>query len=215
MTDDAIPNLTPANKPKGRPPGSKNKVTIQKAVNTKSNTVPHIAVPEDNAAPERAPMRPPMRADDSRSAAAKRAAEIMGHIENVSMEGVDNFAAPKPPDGWTYEWKRHTIYNQEDPAYQVKLAQTGWEPVPLSRHPETMPSNAKSATIERDGQILMMRPKEVTEHFQKLDKQRARDLVRFKEQQLAGTPDGTLTRDDPRVKPKIKKGYSPLDIPTE
>ena len=45
-----------------------------------------------------------------------------------------------------------------------------------------------------------------------LQQRRARDQVRAKEAQLAGTPEGTLTRDDPRVAPKIKKGYEPIPV---
>jgi hypothetical protein len=37
--------------------------------------------------------------------------------------------------------------------------------------------------------------------------------VRAKEQQIAGTPDGTMTRDDARVKPQIKKSYEAMPIP--
>jgi hypothetical protein len=46
-----------------------------------------------------------------------------------------------------------------------------------------------------------------------IELRRARQQVRVKEQQLSATPDGTMSRDDPRVAPKIKKGYSPVDIP--
>ena len=52
-------------------------------------------------------IRPEMRGeeDDPRARAAKRAAELRGHVETFD-DGVDKFAAPRAPDGWTYEWKR-------------------------------------------------------------------------------------------------------------
>ena len=84
-------------------------------------------------------IRPEIRAeaDDPRARAAKRAAELRGHVETFD-DGVDKFAAPRAPDGWTYEWKRKTVMGWEDPAYMSNLMRTGWEPVPSSRHPELM-----------------------------------------------------------------------------
>jgi len=37
----------------------------------------------------------------------------------------------------------------------------------------------------------------------------------MKEQQLSATPEGTLSRDDPRVAPKIKKAYEAMPIPED
>ena len=215
------PTSNTTGKRRGRPPGPRNKVLIERAPAKSKDVleVPEAEGPHDSkelsAAIPRPSLRGAMREDDSRAAASKRAAEILGHIDAYSNDGVDTFRAPTPPSGWTYEWKRHTIYNQEDPSYQVQLAQTGWEPVPLSRHPEEMPSNSKSSVIERKGQVLMMRPKEITDHFRALDERRATNQVKAKEAQLAGTPEGTMTRNDPRVQPKISKGYSPIAIPSE
>jgi len=39
--------------------------------------------------------------------------------------------------------------------------------------------------------------------------------VRAKEQQLSTTPDGTLSRDDARVRPQVKKSYEAMPIPQE
>ena len=71
---------------------------------------------------------------------------------------ADKFWAPPPPDGWDYQWKRRSVYNQEDPAYQVELARQGWEAVPLSRHSEMMPRGWSGQTIEVEGMTLMERP---------------------------------------------------------
>ena len=45
---------------------------------------------------ERPAMRPAMREEDPRAAAARRAAEIRGHLGTMD-EGTDEFAAPPPP----------------------------------------------------------------------------------------------------------------------
>lgn len=159
------------------------------------------------------------RAESSIDRARRRAAELRGHMDDTA-DGTDEFYVPLDiiPDGWTYEWKRRTILNQEDPAYTVQLARDGWEPVPVARcrrHRAMMPANWTGATIERHGMILMERPEEITREYRERDLRNARAQVRVKEQQLASTPDGTLSRDDPRVAPKIKKSYSPIPVPQE
>ena len=160
------------------------------------------------------PLRPAMREDDPRARAAQRAAELRGHLGDV-VDGSDEFYIDPEviPDGWDYQWKRHTIYGQEDPAYQVALARGGWTPVPTSRHPDMMPHDTSAAYITRKGQILMECPKEIIDERRAADLKKARMQVRAKESQIAGTPDGTMTRDDSRVRPQIKKSYEAMPIP--
>lgn len=170
-------------------------------------------------APERPPMRASPKAEDPRERARRRAEQIRDHLGDLD-EGTDEFYVPSSiiPDGWVYEWKRHTIYNQEDPAYTVQLAREGWEPVPVDRcplHRAMMPANWNKPIIERKGLILMERPLEITQEMRSIELRRARNQVKVKEQQLSATPDGTLTRDDPRVAPKIKKGYEAMPIPED
>lgn len=160
-------------------------------------------------------LRGPMREEDSLSRAAQRAAELRGHLKDEVSDSEDKFFIDIDiiPDGWTYEWKRHTIYGQEDPAYQIQLARAGWEPVPVARHPWMMPNNTSTQTILRKGMILMQCPTEIIDERRASDLRKARMQVRAKEQQIAGTPDGTMTRDDARVKPQIKKSYEAMPIP--
>ena len=163
------------------------------------------------AAPAAPSIRPPMREDDSKVRAKQRAAELRGHLEGEIVDGTDEFYVDPSiiPDGWHYEWKRHTIYGAEDPAYQVALARSGWTAVPTSRHPAMMPHATDSAIISRKGQILMECPKEIIDERKAAEQMKARQQVRHKEAQLAGTPDGTMDR----VKPDIKKSYQSMPIP--
>lgn len=170
----------------------------------------------EEAKPTKAEMRPPMRDEDPRSRAARRAAEIRSHLNGMD-QGTDEFYIDPSiiPDGWTYEWKRHTVWNQEDPTYQVSLAHKGWEPVPASRHPELMPKGTTANVIMRKGQILMERPEELTIEARQLERRAALLQVRQKEQQLTQAPDGTMTRDHALAKPRINKGFEPMPIPKE
>jgi len=162
--------------------------------------------------------RPAARDKDPRSRAAARAAELRQHLGDLD-EGTDEFYVPASlvPDGWAYEWKRHKVWNEEDPAYITHLAREGWEAVPLDRdkdHMAMMPKGWSSNIIERKGMVLMERPTEISEEIRSIELRRAREQVRVKEAQLAGTPEGTLSRNDPRVAPKIKKSFD-MPIPED
>lgn len=161
------------------------------------------------------PMRPSIREEDPRAAAARRAAELRDHLNGEVVDAADDFYIPADmiPDGWTYEWKRHSVYGKEDTTYYLQLRREGWEPVPASRHPEMMPKDAGNGPILRKGMILMECPAEIIDERRRAEQIRARNQVRHKEAQIAGTPDGTMTRDHARVQPQIKKSYEAMPIP--
>lgn len=167
----------------------------------------------------RGDMRSSMRDDDPRTRAARRAAEIRGHRGEMD-EGTDEFFIDPEmvPEGWTYEWKRRLLVGKEDPSHMVALYRDGWEPVPLnrdSRHQAMMPRGWGENTIERKGMILMERPAELTEEVRQMQLRAARKQVRDKEAQIAGTPDGTMTRDHKDARPVIKKSYEAMPVPKE
>jgi hypothetical protein len=167
-----------------------------------------------------APKRVARSEEDPRERAAKRAAEILEHRGNMD-EGDDEFFIDQRvvPDGWSYEWKRHTILGAEDPSYQVHLARGGWEAVPAYRHPEMMPGGWKGNNIERKGMLLMERPAEITDASKAMELRKARDQVRQKEVQLHGSPAGEnspFAKDNkgaPLV--KIAKSYERMPIPSD
>jgi hypothetical protein len=162
-------------------------------------------------------VRPAIREEDPRTRAARRAAEIRNHI-NVDDDGVDEFFIDPAviPPGWSYEWKRRTVMNEENAAYQVQLQLKGWEPVPSTRHPEYMPDNGRFATIERKGMVLMERPLEITEASRQAEHRKARLQVRSKEEQLNAAPGGTFERSNKDAgMAKVSKSYEPIPIPND
>lgn len=169
-----------------------------------------------SAAETREDMRAGQREDDPRARAERRAAEIRKHLKGDTSEGADRFYIDPSiiPDGWSYEWKRKTIWGKEDPAHEVELARQGWETVPASRHPQMMPKG-NWQTIERDGMMLMERPKVLTDDVHKDNLKKARLQVKAKEAQLNHAPEGTFERDDPRVKASIKKSFEAMPISDE
>lgn len=156
------------------------------------------------------------REEDPRERAARRAAEVRSHGGNTD-EGVDKYYVDPAlvPPGWSYEWKRKLLLGKEDPSYDVNLTRGGWEAVPARRHPEMMPKG-KYSTIERDGMILMERPLVLTQDARDIEKKRARQQVKFKEDQLSAAPAGTFERTN-KNQPlaQIKKSYEAMDIPKE
>jgi hypothetical protein len=186
--------------------------------NPRPRGILNLKVDEQNVdveLPQEDTLRGSMREEDSRTRAAQRAAELRGHLKDEISDAEDKFYVDLNaiPDGWTYEWKRHTIYGEEDPAYQVSLARSGWTAVPVSRHPDMMPHNTDHKIITRDGMILMECPTEIVDERRRNELAKARAQVRHKEQQLAGTPDGTMTRDHAQVKPNIKKSFEAIPVP--
>lgn len=168
------------------------------------------------AGPELRPeLRPEMRDEDPRARAARRAAEIRDNLGGSMDDGIDEFAAPPAPDGWTYEWKRKEVLGKEDHTYLTSLFRKGWEPVPANRHPSMMPEG-NYATIERKGMILMERPKELTDEAREIERRKARQQVRVKEEQLSVAPPGQFERtnkDNPLT--KINKSFQPMEIPKD
>lgn len=95
--------------------------------------------------------------------------------------------------GWTYEWKRHSTLNQEDPGYAAELAQNGWTPVPAERHPGYfMPADYTGAVIRR-GLILMERPETLTQEARDEERAAARGAI-ASQQQLFGQRVGDGSR---------------------
>lgn len=197
-TDPSMPKV------RARPVGSRNRV------------LPPITdeLRAEAEAEAEKPAEPYVREEDPRERAARRAAEVRAHGGNTE-EGVDKYFIDPSliPPGWSYEWKRKLLLGKEDPAYDVNLTRGGWEPVPARRHPEMMPKG-KYSTIERDGMILMERPYVLTENARSIEKKRARQQVKFKEDQLNNPPAGTFERtnkDQPLA--NIKKSYEAMEIP--
>ena len=222
MENDNIIAATPATDApsaprRGRPRGVKNQIREIAREAAAPVEVEAAEAPIEPVIERRPDMRPPMREEDPRVRAARRAAEIRNHIGNMD-EGPDDFYISQEmiPPGWSYEWKRKTVMGQEDPAYQVQLARMGWEPVPASRHPSYMPEGSKSATIERKGMILMERPSELSEEARHIEARKAKNQVKQKEQQLNSAPDGQFGRDNKgNSMANIKKSYEAMPIPKD
>ena len=180
-----------------------------------------VEAPEPAARAAEAPAgAPPLRQLTDRERADARTAEFLEHGGlNDLDDGQDTFYFPVAdvPDGWTYEWKRRTVHNEENPKYMTQLAQNGWTNVPTSRHPEMMPSTGGPyPIIERDGQMLMERPKAITDAVRARDNRNARAQVSAKEQQLSAAPPGTFERGThAATQVKLGKSFEKIVLPQD
>lgn len=75
------------------------------------------------------------------------------------------------PNGWVYEWKRYSIYNQVDHTNLAKLARVGgWTAVPAERHDGLFLPPGTKGSIIHDGLILMERPLPLHQEAMREDK---------------------------------------------
>jgi hypothetical protein len=212
-----------APKKRGRPP--KVKEALEQAAQNAAEAVNEhaleaafepLAVVERIEQPTiREDIRAPMREEDPRTRAARRAAELRDHLGDMD-EGTDDFYVNPSdvPPGWEYEWKRKLLLGAEDPAYQVALARAGWEPVPTSRHPSYMPNQGNHPIIERKGMVLMERPSEISEEARAIELRKARNQVRQKEAQLNSAEGGQFERSNKdQSLVNIRKSYDSIPIP--
>jgi hypothetical protein len=178
---------------------------------SKSLLTKTFAAPVDNENPTpsmpSAP-RPKMREDDPRARAAIRAAEVLEAAGGNLGVNSDEFYIDRArvPDGWEYEWRRHTVLGQNDPSYDYELARNGWEPVPANRHRDMMPG--KNETIDRKGMRLYERPKILVDHARQRELRAAQEYVAFNKKSLAQT-----SNEFGELNTKVRNNFEPLPIP--
>jgi hypothetical protein len=181
-------------------------------MNTNTKTV------APNAAPPRVPTGAPMaqRPNEHVSAETQRSEDQRGtehtppRVRQRMRKGLiqrDEFFVPveEIPEGLTYEWKRFSVNGLEDPYYLAQMREQGFEPVPPSRHPTWVPPGYNAPSIIKSGMILMDRPVELTRQARDEAEIAAGKQIREAEQRLGKTAAGEMTRDDPRVAPKVVK----------
>lgn len=149
---------------------------------------------------------------DSKARAEARIRAIRGNPDLAESGERDKYWAPPPPDGWDYQWKLKSVMNQDDIDRIRQNEMNGWEPVPLSRHPELMPKGWKGDTIEVGGLVLMERPMVFTQEARAAESRAAREAVFTKEAQMKEGRGGDL---GPRQVNRFNKSRGPIDVPNE
>jgi hypothetical protein len=149
---------------------------------------------------------------DSRARAEARIRAIRGNPDLANGTERDKYWAPPPPADWDYQWKLKSVLNQDDIDRIRQNEMNGWEPVPLSRHPELMPKGWKGDTIEVGGLVLSERPKLFTDEAREEERRAAREAVITKEAQMREGRGGDLGQ---RQVNRFSKTRAPIDVPNE
>lgn len=127
---------------------------------------------------------------------------------------VDRFYIPKHliPDGWSYEWKRESLFGQEDTAHMMHMAENGWTPVQASAHPGYFMPDGHNGPIRRDGMILMERPVELTNEARREDEINAKNLMQAQKEQLGLSLPSGFSDKHRGVQPRVNRSYEPADV---
>lgn len=124
--------------------------------------------PVNREAQHRPPLREPIRQtmrDSERTPS--------GRIKNLSND-IFWYDQAKQPREMDYQWIRETIVGKPDEKNEMgRMMMNGWTPVPADRHPERGIGFKAGEQIRAGGQILMERPREMTEEAQQEDYDRA------------------------------------------
>jgi hypothetical protein len=118
--------------------------------------------------PARAPAREQVRTP------VLKAGEFLGRngeILSRTKDYEDAFDVPlhMREVGWSYQWNRMSVYGKEDTAEMRRMQANGWRPIPAERFGET----GDTSFVEREGLILMERPKGMTELAEKEEERKA------------------------------------------
>lgn len=109
--------------------------------------------------------------------------------------GANKYAPP----GWTYEWKRYSIYNAPQATYQSTIQRVGrWTPVQHEAHPGVFGAPGERGSIIHEGLILMERPTALHNEARQEEQNLADEKVRRakRERGLAPASAGIATDTD-------------------
>lgn len=115
------------------------------------------------------------------------------------------------PEDQSWEWKRFSVNGMEDPFYLAQMRRQGWEPVEPRNALELIPPNYTLPTIIKGGQLLMERPKSLTEEAMAEMRQMARQQTIEAEERLGRTPRELSSKDlgsDAKVRATVHKEWN-------
>lgn len=122
----------------------------------------------------------------------------------------DELRAELEAQGLSAEFKRLTYFGkEEDPDYHIALQENGWEPLSLGSFPafkKLMPKTWSKDTFEKRGQMLMVRPKELTAEARAEDKKVADSQVKGQLASLKDAKQGEAERTLVKVNRSYERG---------
>lgn len=125
------------------------------------------------------------------------------------------------PAGMSAQWVTDSVLGQGMPQHRSEFERKGWTPVHQDdfdgQFDGLFMSKGDEGEINVGGQVLMMRPKEMSVKAERNDKRKAYEQVAIKEQALTGgdMPGVSLDTSHPsaRNSNRIRKSREAIDIP--
>ena len=151
------------------------KAAAKAAPRTVSRDEPEARMP-DREAPQRDPNKIYTR--DGRLVDLARVTNQDNDYSNLPSLGIF------PPQGWHYEWHTISIKGAEYTEGIVRDAETGWTPVPASRHDGKLMPRGHTGHIEKGGQRLMECDIRLKAYLNGLRDKEANDRVRNSRQRM-------------------------------
>lgn len=136
---------------------------------------------EKPAETKRSARSPVIRSEGVREGGQRRKTRRGGSERSV-FDLSDDLKAELEARGLTAEFKRTNYFGKEEEQdYKIDLMENGWEDLSLKSFPtfaKLMPKNWSRDTFEKRGQILMVRPIELTEEARREEKKKADEQVK-------------------------------------
>lgn len=168
--------------------------------------------PEPAAAPRRSARAPSLRTAPVREE-GQRKRRRSGSEKSV-FDLPPELKALLEEKGLSSEFKRTSYFGkEEDPDYHIGLMENGWETLSLKSFPEfskLMPKGWSKDTFEKRGQILMIRPKELTDEARREDEKNANEQVKGQLATLKDAGSGEAQRTLVKVNRSYERGV-PVD----
>lgn len=141
--------------------------------------------------------------------------------EDTNEANQLQIAADLIPEGITLQWVTSEVYGKEETQRRASFEKTGWIPV----HPEDFdgrfdgmyaPKGAQGE-INYHGLVLMAKPTEMVARAKAKERQKAKNQVQIKEQELYGGGLNAMGADHPTAlrTNKINRSYERLTIPQD
>lgn len=174
---------------------------------------PYASIPSKRSAPKReqeqrsAPVRATRKFDPAEYG-------LRTDVQRNTTDDVDAFFVPPEliPQGWVVQWHNLTIMGMpERPETTIRHLENGWQVAPAKLFQKMLPPGYSDDKIVRGGQILMMRPKHLTDQALAEERAKAINVRRTQERKLSMTPTDTFER----VQGSVKTSYERMEIPDD
>lgn len=156
---------------------------------------------------------PTVRSEPQREGGQRKAARRTGGEKSI-FDLPDALKAQLEGKGLSAEFKRMSYFGKEEDAdYLIDLQENGWDPLSLSSFPDfkkLMPKNWNKDTFEKRGQMLMIRPIELTEEARAEEKKKAEGQVKGQLATLKEAGQGEAARTLAKVSRSYERGV-PID----